>query len=159
MPTSIAGFLTGQTLFYFAFAENHVLPRTWVVFFQFQLLRLGARVFFGHVKVASISGTYEFNLKGRWLRHDTYSLTPCDTFKLNILALIEDCQQLAVKHTKCQACVSVFLICLIVAWSPFCERLMMIAGVGPPALVLAFYQFCRHPPNLAKCHRKQRSLQ
>ena len=68
-----------KTLFDFAFAENHMLTRPRIIFFQFKLFRLGAWVLFGHVKIASVSCAYEFNLKGRWLRHDAYSLMPRDT--------------------------------------------------------------------------------
>ena len=68
-----------KTLFDFAFAENHMLTRPRIIFFQFKLFRLGAWVLFGHVKIASVGCAYEFNLKGRWLRHDTYSLMQRDT--------------------------------------------------------------------------------
>ena len=60
-----------------------MLPRTRVIFFQFKLFRLGTWVLFGHVKVASVGCAYEFNLQGRWLRHDTYSLMPYDTSEPN----------------------------------------------------------------------------
>ena len=149
-----------KTLFDFAFAENHMLARPRVIFFQFKLFRLGAWVLFGHVKIASVGCAYEFNLKGRWLRHDTYSLMPCDTSTPDFRRSLKNCAQPAVKYAKCQACISVFLICLIVALSAFCQRLMMMtAGAGPPYFVLGFCQFCRHPPNLAKCRQKQPSLQ
>ena len=67
------------SLFYFAFAENHMLARPRVIFFQLKLFRLGAWVLFGNIKIAGVGCAYEFNLKGRWLRHDTYSLMSCDT--------------------------------------------------------------------------------
>ena len=68
-----------KTLFDFAFAENYMLTRPRIIFFQFKLFRLGAWVLFGHVKIASVGCAYEFNLKGRWLCHDTCSLMPRDT--------------------------------------------------------------------------------
>ena len=149
------------TLFNFAFAENHMLARSRVIFFQFKLFRLGAWVLFGHVKIASVGRAYEFNLKGSWLRHDTYSLMPCDKstpeFRPSLKKMLA---KPAVKHAKCQVCISVFLICLIVALLPFCERLMMmIDGAGLPAFASGFLQFCRHRPNPIKCRQKQRSLQ
>ena len=45
-----------------------------VILLQLQLFRLGAWVLFGHVKITSVSCAHEFDLQGRWLRHDTYSL-------------------------------------------------------------------------------------
>ena len=79
MPTDKPSFGGDKILFYFAFTKNHMLSRPRVIFFQFKLLRLGARVLFGHVKIASVGCAYEFNLKSRWLRHDTSSLMPYDT--------------------------------------------------------------------------------
>ena len=51
-----------------------MLAGAWVILLQLKLFRLGARVLFGHIKVTSVSCAYEFDLQGRWLRHDTYSL-------------------------------------------------------------------------------------
>ena len=50
-----------------------MLAGAWVILLKLQLFRLGAWVLFGHVKVTSVSCAYEFDLQGRWLRHDTYS--------------------------------------------------------------------------------------
>ena len=75
-------------LFDFAFAENHVLSRPRIIFFQLKLFRLGAWVLFCHVEIAGVGRAYEFNLKGRWLRHDEYSLMTCDTFNLEVAAEI-----------------------------------------------------------------------
>ena len=60
-------------LFDFLFAEDDMFARARVILLQLQLFRLGARVLFGHIKVTSVSCAYEFDLQGRWLRHDTYS--------------------------------------------------------------------------------------
>ena len=51
-----------------------MLTRPRIIFFQFKLFRLRARVLFGHVKIASVGCAYKLDLKGRWLGHDTYSL-------------------------------------------------------------------------------------
>ena len=149
-----------KTLFDFAFAENHMLAGPRIIFFQFKLFRLSARVLFGHVKIASVGCTYEFNLKGCWLRHDTYSLMSCCKLKPDHrLSLKKISSERAVKRAKCQACITVFLICLIVALSPFYERLRMIDGAETPAFVSIFCQFYRHRPTPIKCRQKQRSLQ
>jgi len=50
-----------------------MLARARVILFQLELFGLGARVLFGHIKVTRVSCAYEFDLQGRWLRHDTYS--------------------------------------------------------------------------------------
>ena len=71
-----------------------------VIFFQFKLFRLGARILFGHVKIASVGCAYEFNLKGRWLRHDTYSLTSRDTFTPEISDATEKLTANCVKTRK-----------------------------------------------------------
>ena len=71
-----------KSLFYFAFTEDHMLARPWIIFFQLKLFRLGAWVLFCHVEIASVGRAYEFNLKGRWLCHDIFSLMPCDTSQL-----------------------------------------------------------------------------
>ena len=76
-----------KTLFDFAFAENHMFARPRVIFFQFKLFRLGAWILFGHVKIACVGCAYEFNLKGRWLRHDAYSLMPCNTSRPEVPVL------------------------------------------------------------------------
>ena len=144
-----------KTLFYFAFPEDYMLASPWVIFFQFKLFRLGAWVLFGHVKIASIGCAYEFYLQGRWLRHDTYSLMPFDTSLPHFWLSLKNCAQTAVKLTKCQVCISVFLICLIAALPPFCvTRRMMTAGAVPSGFVARFCQFCHRQPNQAKCHRK-----
>jgi hypothetical protein len=148
-------FRHAHNLFDFALAENHMFARTRVIFFQFKLFRLGAWVLFGHVKIASVGCAYEFNLQGRWLRHDTYSLMPCDTSLPNFRLSLKNCAQRAVKLTKCQVCISVFLVCLIVALPPFCvTRMMMTAGAVPSGFVTHFCQFCHRQPNQAKCCRK-----
>jgi hypothetical protein len=59
-----------KPLFYFAFTEDHMLARPWVIFFQLKLFRLGAWILFGHVEITSVGCAYEFNLKGRWLSHE-----------------------------------------------------------------------------------------
>ena len=142
-------------LFYFALPEDHMLTSPWVIFFQFKLFRLGAWVLFGHVKIASVGCAYEFNLQGRWLRHDTNSLMPCDTSLPNFRLSLKNCAQIAVKLTKCQVCISVFLICLIVALPPFyVTRMMMTASAVPSGFVKRFCQFCHRQPNQAICRRK-----
>ena len=137
-----------------------MLTRPRIIFFQFKLFRLGARVFFCHIKITCVGCAYEFNLKGRWLCHDTYSLGPNDIslpynwWSHKIFA------KRAVKCAKCQACISDLLICFLVALSPFCENLKMrIDGAMSPAFAASFCQFCHHRPNPVKCRRKQRSLQ
>ena len=50
-----------------------MLARARVILFQLELFGLGARVLFGNIKVTRVSCAYEFDLQGRWLRHDTYS--------------------------------------------------------------------------------------
>ncbi len=50
-----------------------MLACAWVILLELQLLRLGAWVLLGHIKVPSVSCAHEFNLQGRWLRHDTNS--------------------------------------------------------------------------------------
>ena len=44
-----------------------------VILLQLKFFRLGAWVLFGYVKVSGVSCAYEFDLQGRWLRHDTHS--------------------------------------------------------------------------------------
>jgi hypothetical protein len=67
-------------LFNFAFAEDHMFARTWIIFFQLKFFRLRPWIFFGHVKVAGVGCAYELDLKGRWLGHDKYSLMQCDAY-------------------------------------------------------------------------------
>ena len=136
-----------------------MLSRPRVIFFQFQLFRLGAWVLFGHVKIASVGCANEFDLKGRWLRHDAYSLMPCVTCRPNASTVTLISAQTAVKYAESQACISVFLICRIVAFLFFCGRMMMkTADARHPTFVLGFCQFCRHPPNPAGCPQKLRLL-
>ena len=157
MPTDISVLSASAKLFDFALAENHMFTRTWIIFFQFKLFRLGTWVLFGYVEIASIGCAYEFDLQGRWLRHDTYSFMPCDTSLPNFRLQPKSRVQTAVKLTKCQACISVFLICLIVALPPFCvTRMVMTAGAVPSGFVPRFCQYCRRQSNQAKCRRKSR---
>jgi len=76
-----------------------VLARARVVLFQFQLFWLGTWVFLSDVKIAGVSSAEQFNLKGRWLCHDTN--TP------NLVARPdhnnEICAQTALKTGECQA--------------------------------------------------------
>ena len=67
-----------QTYLILLSRKSHV-SRPRIIFFQFKLFRLGARIFLSR-KIASVSCAYQFDLKGRWLRHDTYSLMWCDKF-------------------------------------------------------------------------------
>ena len=144
-----------QTLFDFAFAENHMLTRPRIIFFQFKLFRLGAWVLFGHVKIASVGCAYKFDLKGRWLSHDTNSLIPCDQYKLNWQLSLKSFAESAVNFSKCQACISVFLSCLIVAFLPFfAMQMMMTAGAVPRGFVRRFCQFFLRQPILLKCRQK-----
>ena len=39
-----------------------MLASAWVILLEFQFFWLGARVLFGNVKIAGVSGAYEFNL-------------------------------------------------------------------------------------------------
>ena len=132
-----------------------MLSRTRIILFQFKLFRLGAWILFGHVKIASIGCAYEFNLQGRWLRHDTNSLMPRDTSLPNFRLSLKNWAKPAVKLTKCQVCISVFLICLIVTLPPFCvTQMMMTVGAVSSGFVMRFCQFCHRQPSQAKCHRK-----
>ena len=67
-------------LFNFAFAEDHMLARTWIIFFQLKFFRLCPWIFLGNVKIAGVGCADELDLKGRWLGHDTYSLMQCGAY-------------------------------------------------------------------------------
>jgi hypothetical protein len=84
-----------RALFNFAFAENYMLARPRIIFFQFKLLRLGAWVLFGHVEIACVGCAYEFNLKGRGLRHEATSLKPFDKCRPGAKVILQ------ISCTKC----------------------------------------------------------